>query len=211
MCSPPLIAATVYMVLGRIVRSFDAEHLCSMRTKWLTFVFVMNDIITFCTQIGGAGVQVTGDAKVMAIGKKVVLAGLIFSLVVFGLFILIAAVFHRRLARLPTPVLAMNPGLKWRPYMWAIYVACVAMVVRNLVRTVQFGASRTAPVNKKEVFIYVFDAFLMFLALLVLMVYHPGLLIKRVRRLTKVDEFHRPLGERNSAQVPLTEYEPRPM
>lgn len=212
MCAPPLIAATVYIILGRIIRSFEAEHLFSMRTKWLTFVFVMNDVITFCTQIGGAGVQVTGDAKVMSIGKKVVLAGLIFALVVFAIFILIAATFHRRLARLPTPVLAMNPDLKWRPYMWAIYVACSAMIVRNLVRTIQFGADRTALVNTKEAFIYIFDAFLMFLTLLVLMVYHPGLLIKNVRRLAKVDEFHRPLaGDRDSTQVPLTEYQPRPM
>ena len=212
MCAPPLIAATVYMVLGRIIRSFDAEHLSSMRTKWLTFVFVTNDVITFCTQIGGAGVQVTGDAKVMSIGKKVVLAGLIFSLFVFAMFILIAIVFHRRLWRNPTPVLVLNPELHWRRYMWAIYVACVAMIVRNLVRTIQFGASQTAPVNTKEAFIYVFDAFLMFLAMLALAIYHPGLLIKKVRRMTKVDEFHRPLaGDRNSASVPLTEYEPRPM
>lgn len=86
LCAPPLLAATVYMVLGRMIRAFDAEHLSSMRPKWLTFVFAMNDVICFCTQVGGAGVQVTGDPKVMDIGKKVVLAGLIFSLFVFALF-----------------------------------------------------------------------------------------------------------------------------
>lgn len=212
LCAPPLIAATVYMVLGRIIRSFEAEHLSSMRTKWLTFVFVMNDVFCFCTQLGGAGVQVTGDANIMNIGKKVVLAGLIFSLVVFAFFILIAVKFHRRLNQAPTPLLSMNPDVKWVPYMWAMYVACTAMMIRNLVRTIQFGASRTTDVNTKEAYIYVFDAFLMFLSILVLIVYHPGKLIRKARQLGKAGAFDRSLHvDRDSTHVPLTQWEPRPM
>lgn len=183
-----MIAATVYMTLGRMIRSFDAEHLSSMRTKYLTFVFVLNDILCFCTQIGGAGVQVTGNAKVMSIGKKVVLAGLIFSLVIFALFIWISFNFQRKLQKQPTPIVAQNPELKWRKYMVALYIACVALMLRNLVRTIQFASSRTSTINTKEAFIYVFDAFLMFLTLLVLLFYHPGLIIKRTRRLAKVDQ-----------------------
>jgi hypothetical protein len=207
MCAPPLIAATVYMVLGRIIRSFDAEHLSSMRVKWLTFVFVMNDVLTFCTQIGGAGVQVTGDAKIMDIGKKVVLAGLIFSLVVFAFFIYITAKFHRRLQQMPTPLINHNPNLHWQRYMVAIYVSCFALMLRNLVRTIQFGAGRTAQVNTKEAYIYVFDAFLMFLAMLVLIVYHPGRLIKKARYLTKMGMFDERMGERNSAHILLSDTE----
>ena len=200
------------MVLGRMIRAFDAEHLSSMRPKWLTFVFVTNDVICFCTQLGGAGVQVTGDPKVMDVGRKVVLAGLIFSLFVFALFVAIAVTFHRRLQKTPTPILTINSDLSWRRYMWTIYVACAALMVRNLVRTVQFGANRTADINTNEAYIYVFDAFLMFLTMLVLLVFHPGLLIKRARRAQKVVDFSQPLaGDRNSGQVPLMEYEPRPM
>lgn len=185
LCAPPLVAATVYMVLGRIIRSFGAEHLSSMRPKWLTFVFVMNDVLCFCTQLGGAGVQVTGDEKVMNIGKKVVLAGLIFSLVVFAFFILIAAKFHRRLLQTPTIFLNQNPDLPWQRYMWAIYISCFALMVRNLVRTIQFGAGQKTDVNTKEAYIYVFDAFLMFFTMLLLIIYHPGRLIKKAHRLSK--------------------------
>ncbi|KAJ5171533.1 RTA-like protein [Penicillium coprophilum] len=185
LCAPPLVAATVYMVLGRIVRSFGAEHLSSMRPKRLTFIFVMNDVLCFCTQLGGAGVQVTGDQQVMKIGKKVVLAGLIFSLVVFAWFILIAAKLHRRLRQMPTPFLKENPHLHWQRYMWAIYLSCFALMLRNLVRTIQFGAGQTTDVNTKEAYIYVFDAFLMFFTMFLLIIYHPGRLIKQARRLTK--------------------------
>ncbi|CAI7639617.1 unnamed protein product [Penicillium viridicatum] len=200
--APPLLAATVYMVLGRIIRSFDAEHLVRMSPKSITVIFVLNDVLTFCTQLGGAGVQVTGDENIMAIGKKVVLAGLIFSLAVFCFFIWIAASLHRRLLRNPTNILAMN-NLNWQRYMLAIYAACFALMLRNLIRTIQFGASKDSALNQKEVYIYVFDGFLMFFSMVVLGVYHPGLLIKKARRLAKVADFHEPL---RTPDIQLTQY-----
>jgi hypothetical protein len=212
LCSPPLIAATVYMVLGRVIRSFGAEQLASMRPKKITVLFVLNDVLCFFTQIGGAGVQVTGDANIMDIGKKVVLAGLVFSLVVFAFFVWIAATLHRRLQKAPTNLLIMNPDIHWQRYMWALYVACSALMVRNLVRTIQFGSSENSPINTKEVYIYVFDAFLMFFSMFVLVVYHPGRLIKKARRLGKVADFHEPLtSENRMSDVPLAPYEPRMM
>ncbi|KAJ5527509.1 hypothetical protein N7513_011668 [Penicillium frequentans] len=211
LCAPPLVSATVYMVLGRIILSFNAEHLSSIRPKRLTLIFVLNDVLCFCTQLGGAGVQITGDAEIMDIGKKVVLAGLIFSLVVFGFFVLVAAKFHRRLLRNPPPILLVNNDLNWTRYMWAMYVACVAIMIRNLVRTIQFGASSKAAVNTSEVYIYVFDAFLMFFSLLVLAVYHPGLLIKKARRLGQTDFERLNTPDMMAENVPLTEYKPTSM
>lgn len=202
LCAPPLLAATVYMVLGRIIRSFDAEHLVRMSPKRITVIFVLNDVLTFFTQLGGAGVQVTGDENIMAIGKKVVLAGLIFSLVVFSFFIWIAVSLHQRLLRNPTNILTMN-NINWQQYMWTLYAACSALMLRNLVRTIQFGASKDSALNQKELYIYVFDAFPMFFSMVVLGVYHPGLLIKKARRLAKVADFHEPL---RTPDIQLTQY-----
>lgn len=200
MCAPPFIAATIYMSLGRIMLSLNAENLSSMRPKWLTPIFVINDIICFLTQIAGAGVQVSGDAHVMSIGTKATLAGLIFSLIVFCFFVLIAAVFHRRLSQHPTSAVVRNPKLAWKRYMWALYVACFAVMLRNLIRTIQFGADKGSPLNTKEAFIYVFDGLLMFLAMLAILIYHPGLLIKRARRAQKGEML---MSDRNSAEVLL--------
>lgn len=199
------------MVLGRIIRSFGAEHLASMTPKKITVIFVLNDVLTFCTQLGGTGVQVTGDTNIMEIGKKVVLSGLILSLFVFAFFIWIAVTLHRRLQSTPTNILIMN-DLKWQRYMFAIYAACAALMLRNLVRTIQFGASKSSPVNQKEAYIYIFDAFPMFFSMMVLAVYHPGHLIKKARRLEKVAAFHEPLKEENRmSDVLLTTFEPRMM
>ncbi|KAL5356083.1 RTA1 like protein-domain-containing protein [Aspergillus floccosus] len=207
LCAPPFVAATIYMVLGRIIRTFDAEHLSSIRTKHLTTIFVVNDVLCFLTQIAGAGVQVTGDAHVMDIGRKAVLAGLIFSLVVFCVFVWVAGVFHSRLARDPTPTAAQNPQLKWRRYMWALYVSCLAMMVRNLVRTIEFGAGKGSALNTQEVYIYVFDAGLMTICMAVLVLWHPGKLVKGARRANKASMMCEPMvEERCSADVPLTGY-----
>lgn len=203
MCAPPFIAATIYMFLGRIIRSFDAEHHASVCPKWLTPIFVLNDIICFITQMAGAGVQVTGDAHVMDIGKKATLAGLIFSLIVFCFFVLIAAVFHRRCNRDPTPMLLHNPKLNWERYMRALYISCFAVMLRNLIRLIQFGSDKESPLNTKEVFIYVFDAVPMLLSMVILMAYHPGLLIKRARNAQKGEIL---MSDRKSGEVPLAQY-----
>ncbi|KAH8698919.1 RTA1 like protein-domain-containing protein [Talaromyces proteolyticus] len=196
LCAPALVAATIYMTLARVIRACDAEHMSSIRTKWLTFIFVLNDIICFCTQIGGAGVQITGDAKVMSIGRHVVLGGLIFSLVIFGLFVLVALKFHRRLAASPTNIVIQTPEVSWKRYMWVMYAACLALSIRNLFRTIQFGTAKGIssgqkkdPLGQYEVFIYVFDAFLMVIVILTLSIYHPGLLIKKWRWSSRSGDF----------------------
>lgn len=66
--------------------------------------------------------------------------------------------------------------------MWALYLACAALILRNLVRTIQFGSVQTSAVNTKEVFIYIFDAFLMVVVLIALAVYHPGRLVRMAHR-----------------------------
>ncbi|GKZ22318.1 hypothetical protein AbraIFM66951_007951 [Aspergillus brasiliensis] len=198
LCAPPFIAATVYMILGRMMIAFAAEQHSLIRPKRLTKIFVLNDIICFLTQIIGAGVQVTGDEQLMRTGIKAVLAGLIFSLVVFLLFVWVAVVFHIRLSREPTWVVNEDPWLMnggWKRYMWAMYVACGALMVRNLVRTIQFGAGDGSVLNTKEVYIYVFDAALMFVAMAVLAVWHPGMLIKKARRTKVAAEYCQPMTD----------------
>lgn len=102
--APAFLAATMYMSLGRIVQSLDAEKHSVIRARWLTTIFVLADVICFISQIAGAGLQVTGDAQVMKTGRTVVLGGLIFQVIVFGLFVIIAWKFHARLTRDPTTI-----------------------------------------------------------------------------------------------------------
>lgn len=51
--APALYAASIYMLLGRLVNSMDAAHLCFIPTRWLTKIFVFGDILSFAFQCIG--------------------------------------------------------------------------------------------------------------------------------------------------------------
>jgi hypothetical protein len=51
--APALFAASIYMVLGRIFVSVDAESYSLIKKRWLTKVFVTSDAITFIVQLAG--------------------------------------------------------------------------------------------------------------------------------------------------------------
>lgn len=51
--APALFAASIYIILGRIILLVDGERYSLVRQKWLTKIFVTGDVISFMLQ--GAG------------------------------------------------------------------------------------------------------------------------------------------------------------
>lgn len=51
--APTLYAASIYMILGRVIRYLHAERLSPVPVKWMTETFVAGDILSFILQ--GAG------------------------------------------------------------------------------------------------------------------------------------------------------------
>lgn len=51
--APALFAASIYMVLGRIIRLVEAESHSLIRVNWLTKIFVTGDVLSFLVQSGG--------------------------------------------------------------------------------------------------------------------------------------------------------------
>lgn len=51
--APALLAASIYMLLGRIILVLQAESHAIMRKKWLTKVFVTGDVLSFLLQGSG--------------------------------------------------------------------------------------------------------------------------------------------------------------
>jgi RTA1 like protein len=71
----------------------------------------------------------------MRTGGNVVLGDLILQVVVFAFFIFIAMRLHLRLNQHPT-IISHNLDAGWARYMYALYAASAAILVRNIVRTV---------------------------------------------------------------------------
>lgn len=61
---PTLFAATVYVTLGRIIRSIHTERYSFIRVNWLTKVFVTADILSFLIQDAAAGIMSMGSMRV---------------------------------------------------------------------------------------------------------------------------------------------------
>lgn len=51
--APALMAASIYMVLGRIILLTDGEPYALVKRKWLTKLFVAGDVVSFAMQAGG--------------------------------------------------------------------------------------------------------------------------------------------------------------
>ena len=51
--APALFAASIYMILGRIIVKVDGESHSLIKTRWLTKIFVTSDVLSFWIQLGG--------------------------------------------------------------------------------------------------------------------------------------------------------------
>ncbi|KAI4674689.1 uncharacterized protein J4E84_010430 [Alternaria hordeiaustralica] len=181
LAAAPLLAATIYMTLGRLIRSLDATHHAVMNPRWTTKIYVIIDIGSFVCQIMGSAMQASGDPDGVKTGTTVVIAGLGTQLVAFGFFILMAVVFHRRLNNEPTST-SRRTHVKWRRYMWALYSVSVLVVVRSIFRLAEFVEGPESKVYQTEAYLYVFDAALMFAVVVIMAVFHPGFLFRVVRK-----------------------------
>lgn len=56
--APALYAASIYMVLGRLMIHLDAQKLSLVRVSWMTKIFVTGDVISFLMQCGGTTIHI---------------------------------------------------------------------------------------------------------------------------------------------------------
>lgn len=213
--APALFAASIYMTLGRIIHLVDGERHSLVRAKWLTKIFVAGDVLSFCTQGAGAGLMSGGTADKLKTGENIVVGGLCLQILSFGLFTIVAIIFHRRILKSPTHVTlrtqhtlqkrtwkekllgsskhskttspdgtnyepnyasgaSAGEAVDWQKHLYALYVASMLILVRSLFRVIEYVMGNNGYLLKKEVFLYIFDAVLMFLCMVWLNIVHPG-------------------------------------
>lgn len=170
---PALFAASVYMTLGRIIRSVGAERHSLVRINWLTKIFVTGDVVSFLVQGGASGLMATGSNA--QLGSNIVVAGLVIQVIMFGLFIFTSITFELRMRRSPT-ALSFDQGLLWISRLRMLYVVSALILVRSIFRVVEFAAGNDAYPLTHEWMLYVFDSVLMIVAMIVWGIWHPGML-----------------------------------
>lgn len=192
--SAPLLAASIYMTLGRYIRALKAEEHSFLRPRFITVIYVIIDIGSFVCQIMGSAAQMSGEEGAKT-GNRIVVIGLAVQLVAFVGFIAMSVIFHVRLNRDPT-LESERPNVHWRKHMKILYAVSVLVLVRSAFRLIEFAEGAEGALIKIEALVYVFDASLLFTVAVCLAVVHPGMLLRSVRKA----EF-RPLS---MSSVPLT-------
>jgi hypothetical protein len=175
------------MVLGRLILLVKGESYSVIKPSRLTKIFVGGDIICFFIQIIGSG---TLSSK-YNLGKAIILVGLVAQIVFFGLFVLVAAIFHRRLSRNPTPTARRldeeHARLEWKDITRVIFVVSAMIFVRSLFRLIEFTGDSNSPMMKTEAYLYVCDSTLMFIALAILIYWYPAEYVGNRKDIVQMD------------------------
>ncbi|KAF4784213.1 hypothetical protein HER10_EVM0005596 [Colletotrichum scovillei] len=196
--APALFAASIYMVLGRLIIHLRSESLSPIKPSRLTKVFVIGDILSFIVQIMGAGML--ASSSTMNTGKTVILLGLVVQLIFFGLFVISSAVFHSRVSKHMPPILMeeeeANTGWRrlfngWRGVMSVLYIASVLIFVRSLFRLAEYVEGNDGALLGTEVFLYIFDALLMVGVVAITAVFHPAKYVPGKKQLLVLQSIER--------------------
>ena len=68
--APALFAASIYIILGRIILLVGDERYPLICRKWLTKMFVAGDVISFLVQAGGVEYKRRGFLRCFMLARK---------------------------------------------------------------------------------------------------------------------------------------------
>ncbi|KAL0933990.1 RTA1 domain-containing protein [Colletotrichum truncatum] len=181
---PTLFAASIYMVLGRMISFLHGDSYSVIRPKWLTKFFLLGDILSFLGQggvnrltelaIAGGGILATAKSESsQSMGNGVILLGLGIQIVFFAFFMIVTMVFHVRIYRKPTTV-SLSTAARWRRLLWVLYVTSLLIMVRSIFRLAEYAQGNDGALMQKEAYVYVLDALLMFIVTVIYSFYHPS-------------------------------------
>ncbi|KAL5042948.1 hypothetical protein BDW71DRAFT_216610 [Aspergillus fruticulosus] len=173
---PVLYAASVYMVLARLIRSVGAEKYSLIRITRVTKTFVTGDIVSFLVQGSGAGLMAMGGSMANT-AKGIVIAGLLIQIVAFGFFMVTSVVFDKRMRRCPTSCsMSRNGGngVGWKEHLYPLYAVSLLIMVRSVFRVIEYAMGQKGYLLAHEWPMYVFDAVLMLGVMVIWGRWHPG-------------------------------------
>ncbi|KAI4598468.1 hypothetical protein KJ359_002878 [Pestalotiopsis sp. 9143b] len=176
---PTLFAASIYMILGRLVVLLEAEQYSMIRPRWLTKVFVLGDVLSFFAQGGGGGMLTAAKtADDVTLGEHIIICGLFIQIIFFGFFMIVALVFHRRISNHPTRGALMTDA-PWKQLIYVLYLSSGLIMIRSVYRVAEYIMGSDGLLMSKELYLYCLDAAPMLLVAFSYNYFHPGRVISR--------------------------------
>ncbi|UPK99877.1 hypothetical protein LCI18_010812 [Fusarium solani-melongenae] len=165
--APILFAASLYMTLARVVRAVKGAPFSIIAPRWLTRIFVFGDVFSFIVQASGAGLRVQAGNNPDIdpnLGSNIIVGGLIFQIVIFGVFIVTALIFNSRFRRHVAGGAEVY-DVPWQESLNMLYVTSMMIMVRNIFRVIEYAMGSDGYLLSVEWGVYVFDAALMTLTM----------------------------------------------
>ncbi|KAF7910799.1 uncharacterized protein EAF01_002308 [Botrytis porri] len=200
--APAFFAASIYMVLGRIIVLTDGEQYSIIRARWLTKIFVAGDVLSFLMQSSGGGILAsTSSASSVKMGENIITGGLVVQVVFFAFFIVTTGIFHHRITKAQGGTHAS--AVPWQQYLYILYIASTFIMIRSIFRIVEYVQGSDGTLLSTETYIYVFDATLMFLVMVIFNLRHPSAIIQG-----KGQQFSTPVSTGSREGYPMSERVP---
>lgn len=172
--APALIAASIYMIMGYVVRATDGDRYCLVREQLLTKVFVIGDVFSFFIQSSGAGLLTKKEQDSKDAGNWIIIGGLAIQLIFFGFFMVVTVLFWGRLQADGTRASQLkHAGVPWRMHVSVLLFSSVLVMIRSVFRVVEYVQGQNGYLLTHEIYLYIFDASLMFVAVVVFNIFHP--------------------------------------
>ncbi|KAL6915071.1 hypothetical protein FSST1_012831 [Fusarium sambucinum] len=171
--APALFAASIYMILGRIIRGLNADRLSLLNPSKLTKTFVLGDVLSFMIQGGGGGMSAIQNPTMAKWAERIVIIGLVIQIVIFGLFCVVSVVFHRRMTRTPTAE-SIGTLIPWQSTLYMLYAVSFLIMVRSVFRVIEYVQGYTGYALSHEWTLYVFDTLLMWLVTVIFAFRYPS-------------------------------------
>jgi hypothetical protein len=169
--APVFYAASIYMMLGRLINSVHGERFSVVRPSRMTKIFVCGDILSLSVQGNAAGL--TAKKSTQLLGEHIVTAGLLIQLIVFGFFVVAAAVFHRRMRRHVAKEAVLTTDIPWSQGLKMLYVCSALIMIRSVFRVVEYTMGTDSYLLSNEWPTYVFDGALMWIVQVAFVVCFP--------------------------------------
>ncbi|KAL5321395.1 hypothetical protein ACEPPN_009353 [Leptodophora sp. 'Broadleaf-Isolate-01'] len=170
---PSLYAATLYMIFGRIVVLVNNPKASIIQPTKVTKIFVIGDVIAFLLQSGGGGMM--AQSSMADMGQKIILGGLFVQLLFFGFFLIVSLIFYKRMRSSPARFTIPAYGTRtWVALLKLLFAAAALIILRCIFRVVEFGQGHDGYLASHEVYMYLFDAFPMFVVQAMFHFVHAG-------------------------------------
>ncbi|EHK19379.1 uncharacterized protein TRIVIDRAFT_24959, partial [Trichoderma virens Gv29-8] len=174
----PLLTATIYISLGKVINALQANSQSLISPRWMTKIYILIDLVCLLSQLAGTVMPASGDTRVIELSRKVIFGGLLVQLAALLLFCYMTWYTSREISCAEAKIFAADAGVHWKNHFRTILLAASLVLIRSLVRAIEYGQGEDGFIISHELFIYLFDAAPMWFIMFAFLLVHPSRLLR---------------------------------